>query len=125
MLPPIDPRVLSANPQFYILYRDLCTVKLNLDGSSTLDQKTQKERDVFATVSEDRGGVAEFRSGVLILVPSRKLGIDIVSVGLEHRQTPGGETRPDQIGTTKSHIQSRCSPRRGRGVIRMPEMTLG
>jgi hypothetical protein len=124
MLPPIDPRVLSANPQFYILYRDLCTVKLNLDGSSTLDQKTQKERDVFATVSEDRG-VANLRSGVLVLVSSRKLGIDIVSVGLEHRQTPGGETRPDQIGTTKSHIQSRCSPRRGRGVIRMPETTLG
>jgi hypothetical protein len=53
MLPPIDPTVLSTNPQFYILYRDLCTVKLNLDGSSTLDQKTQKDRDVFATVSDN------------------------------------------------------------------------
>lgn len=50
MLPPVDPSVLSANPKFEALYRDLCANKLNPDGSSTFDQKTQKERDVFATV---------------------------------------------------------------------------
>jgi hypothetical protein len=66
MLPPIDPTVLSANPQFYILYRDLCTVKLNLDGSSTLDQKTQKERDVFATVSAN-DFVSKYTRGAMCL----------------------------------------------------------
>ncbi|KAM0719687.1 hypothetical protein Q7P37_003818 [Cladosporium fusiforme] len=49
MLPPVDPSILSANPKFEALYRDLCTNKLNPDGSSAFDQKAQKERDVFAT----------------------------------------------------------------------------
>lgn len=53
MLPPVDSTTLSANPRFETLYRDLCTNKLNPDGSSVLDAKVQKERDVFATVSGD------------------------------------------------------------------------
>lgn len=51
MLPPVNSTTLSANPKFETLYRDLCTNKLNPDGSSVLDDKVQKERDVFATVS--------------------------------------------------------------------------
>lgn len=51
MLPPVDSATLSANPRFETLYRDLCTNKLNPDGSSVLDDKVQKERDIFATVS--------------------------------------------------------------------------
>lgn len=51
MLPPVDPILLANNPQFEALYRDLCTNKLNPDGSSGFDQKAEKERDVFATVS--------------------------------------------------------------------------
>ena len=51
MLPPVDSTTLSANPRFETLYRDLCTNKLNPDGSSVLDAKVQKERDIFATVS--------------------------------------------------------------------------
>jgi len=51
MLPPVDSTTLSANPRFETLYRDLCTNKLNPDGSSVLDVKVQKERDIFATVS--------------------------------------------------------------------------
>lgn len=54
MLPPVDPTALSANPRFETLYRDLCTNKLNPDGSSALDEKVQKERDIFATVSGAR-----------------------------------------------------------------------
>ncbi|GAB7329510.1 hypothetical protein MBLNU13_g01285t1 [Cladosporium sp. NU13] len=49
MLPPVGSTTLSANPKFETLYRDLCTNKLNPDGSSVLDAKVQKERDIFAT----------------------------------------------------------------------------
>jgi len=52
MLPPVDSTTLSANPRFETLYRDLCANKLNPDGSTVLDDKVQKERDVFATVSD-------------------------------------------------------------------------
>ena len=52
MLPPVDPAVLSANPKFDVLYRDLCINKLNSDGSSIFEPAAQKERDVFATVSD-------------------------------------------------------------------------
>ena len=34
MLPPIDPATLEQNPGFNILYKDLCTRRLNTDGSS-------------------------------------------------------------------------------------------
>lgn len=52
MLPPVDPTTLSANPKFDTLYRDLCTHKLKPDGTSALDEKVQKERNIFATVSD-------------------------------------------------------------------------
>ncbi|KAF2202068.1 hypothetical protein GQ43DRAFT_414419 [Delitschia confertaspora ATCC 74209] len=39
MLPPIDPVTFEKNPGFGILYKDLCTKKLNLDGSSKLESK--------------------------------------------------------------------------------------
>lgn len=47
MLPPVDPEVLSANPQFDALYRDLCSNKLEEDGTTKIDAKAQKERDAF------------------------------------------------------------------------------
>ncbi|KAK1055194.1 hypothetical protein LTR74_015844 [Friedmanniomyces endolithicus] len=47
MLPPIESSVLVANPKFEVLYRDLCGNKLNENGSSKLDVKAQKERDVL------------------------------------------------------------------------------
>jgi len=59
MLPPVDSTTLSANPRFETLYRDLCANKLNPDGSSVLDDKVQKERDIFATVS---GGIRFIRT---------------------------------------------------------------
>jgi hypothetical protein len=54
MLPSVDPITLSTNLRFETLYRDLCNNKLNPDGSSALDEKVQKERNIFATVSSNR-----------------------------------------------------------------------
>lgn len=50
MLPPIDDTVLRANPDFCKIYKTLTTVKLNPDGTSTLDARQQKERDAVRTV---------------------------------------------------------------------------
>lgn len=47
MLPPVDPGTLTANPQFDALYRDLCLNKLEQDGTTKVDAKTEKERDAF------------------------------------------------------------------------------
>ncbi|KAH7382174.1 hypothetical protein BKA66DRAFT_418271 [Pyrenochaeta sp. MPI-SDFR-AT-0127] len=44
MLPPVDPTVLQRNPNFEVLYKDLCTRKLNPDGS-TRDTKKQRMHD--------------------------------------------------------------------------------
>ncbi|KAF2639138.1 hypothetical protein P280DRAFT_54665 [Massarina eburnea CBS 473.64] len=44
MLPPVDPSVLQRNPNFEVLYKDLCTRKLNPDGS-TRDAKKQRIHD--------------------------------------------------------------------------------
>ncbi|KAF1836875.1 hypothetical protein BDW02DRAFT_637620 [Decorospora gaudefroyi] len=44
MLPPVDPEVLQRNPNFEVLYADLCTRKLNPDGS-TRDTKRQRVND--------------------------------------------------------------------------------
>lgn len=51
MLPPVDGHVLAANPKFEALYRDLCANKLNEDGSSRLDAKALKEKQVAEEVS--------------------------------------------------------------------------
>ncbi|KAK3696138.1 hypothetical protein LTR37_018109 [Vermiconidia calcicola] len=45
MLPPVEKAVNSSNPKFEALYNDLCNNKLNIDGTSKLDAKAQKERD--------------------------------------------------------------------------------
>ena len=49
MLPPIDPVVLQRNPNFEILYKDLCTRKLNPNGSSR-DTKKQRVHDEIRKV---------------------------------------------------------------------------
>jgi hypothetical protein len=49
MLPPIDPAVLQRNPNFEILYKDLCTRKLNPNGS-TRDTKKQRVHDEIRRV---------------------------------------------------------------------------
>lgn len=48
MLPPVDPDTLENNPKFDALFRDLCTNKLDDDGATKLDAKTQQERDAFS-----------------------------------------------------------------------------
>lgn len=50
MSPPVDPEVLSANPKFDALYRDLSGNKLNADSTTKLDAKVLKERDAFSEV---------------------------------------------------------------------------
>lgn len=50
MLPPIEPEIATANPKFDALYRDLCSNKLNVDGSTKVDVNAQKERDVLSEV---------------------------------------------------------------------------
>lgn len=51
MLPPMDPAVLERNPNFEILYKDLCTRKMNPDGS-TRDTKKQRVHDEIRRVSK-------------------------------------------------------------------------
>jgi len=51
MLPPVEPTTLAANPKFAALYHDLCTNKLNEDGTSRLDPKALKEQQAFGEVS--------------------------------------------------------------------------
>lgn len=68
MLPPVDPNVLSANPKFEALYRDLTTNKLNEDGTSKLTAKAQKERESFASVSRDLGALVGAMEGIAPIV---------------------------------------------------------
>ena len=51
MLPPVASSILASNPSFDVLYRDLCTNKLNIDGTTRTDAKQQKERDAFNEVT--------------------------------------------------------------------------
>ena len=48
MLPPLQPEILAASPEFDALYRDLCASKLNRDGTTKLDAKAQKEHDAMS-----------------------------------------------------------------------------
>jgi hypothetical protein len=50
MLPPVESSILASNPSFDVLYRDLCTNKLNIDGTTRTDAKQQKEREAFNEV---------------------------------------------------------------------------
>ncbi|KAK3067752.1 hypothetical protein LTR53_015180 [Teratosphaeriaceae sp. CCFEE 6253] len=47
MLPPVDTHVLAANPKFAALYCDLCANKLDADGTSKLDARSQKDHDAL------------------------------------------------------------------------------
>ena len=51
LVPPLPPALADANPQFALLHRDLCTTKLNLDGSSVVvDAKVLGERERLSEV---------------------------------------------------------------------------
>jgi hypothetical protein len=50
MLPPIEPALAASNPKFDVLYRDLCTHKLNVDGTSVVGGKARKERETLHAV---------------------------------------------------------------------------
>lgn len=53
MLPAVGNDVLSANPNFEALYRNLCVNKLNANATTKVDPKVQKERNAFDEVSAD------------------------------------------------------------------------
>jgi hypothetical protein len=53
MLPPVDPTTLQRSPNFETLYKDLCTRKLNPDGS-TRDTKKQRMHDEIRRVRSPR-----------------------------------------------------------------------
>ncbi|CAO2650858.1 Nn.00g091550.m01.CDS01 [Neocucurbitaria sp. VM-36] len=64
MLPPVDPVVLQRNPNFEVLYKDLCSRKLNPDGS-TRDTKKQRIHDeIRKSLSTSR---AAFLSSQLLI----------------------------------------------------------
>ena len=67
MLPPIDTNTSTALPKFDALYCDLCANKLNADGSSKLDAKALKERQVFDEVSSaGHSGFSGCRTSALL-----------------------------------------------------------
>ncbi|WPH04993.1 Hypothetical protein R9X50_00789100 [Acrodontium crateriforme] len=49
MLPPVDPVILSANPRFEALYREICLKRLNQDGTTRVEanSKAEKNREAF------------------------------------------------------------------------------
>lgn len=49
MLPPVEPSVFETNPDFEVLYKDLCARKLNADGT-TRDTKKQRIREEIRQV---------------------------------------------------------------------------
>ena len=56
MLPAVAQDVLSANPNFDALYRDLCANRLNANATTKIDAKVQKERNAFDEVGANHTG---------------------------------------------------------------------
>lgn len=50
MLPRPDLAVLAASPRFEALYQDLCSNRLNPDGTTKLDLEAQRESEGLAEV---------------------------------------------------------------------------
>jgi hypothetical protein len=76
MLPPVDPSVLQRNPKLDIVYKDLCTRKLNPDGS-TRETKKQRIHDEIRRVST-RSYILRFASvGLHLCRPCRIITLNI------------------------------------------------
>ena len=93
MLPPIDPTVLSGNPNFNALYSDLCNNKLNADGTSKLDAKAQRDHDALRQV------------WISLLIEEREFGADDCA-GLIQSAERGCKKGPRRIWTPGSIISS-------------------
>lgn len=59
MLPPVDQEIRTANSKFDALYNDLCSNKLNPDGSTKIDAKAQRERDSLSEVRNVKPGAPQ------------------------------------------------------------------
>ena len=75
MLPPVEPAVLERNPNFEVLYKDLCARKLNPDGSTRDTKKQRMHAEIRQVRRKPRAG------SFLTLLP------------LSHKFFP--KTRPD------------------------------
>ncbi|ORY18741.1 hypothetical protein BCR34DRAFT_621267 [Clohesyomyces aquaticus] len=64
MLPPVDSATLSRNPNFELLYKDLCTRKLNPDGSTRDTKKQRLHDDIRRNLTTARSSL--FQSEILI-----------------------------------------------------------
>lgn len=89
MLPAVAQDVLSANPNFDALYRDLCVNKLNVNATTRIDPKVQKERNAFDEVGDNTGMVfsstsfSDWRTNHV--------------TGAEESAKRGSETKCDQV----------------------------
>ncbi|KAI8935026.1 hypothetical protein NX059_008690 [Plenodomus lindquistii] len=54
MLPPVDPEVLTRNPNFEVLYKDLCTRKVNPDASTRDTRKARVHGEIRRSLTTAR-----------------------------------------------------------------------
>ncbi|EFQ88376.1 hypothetical protein CFE70_003301 [Pyrenophora teres f. teres 0-1] len=119
MLPPVDPAVLQRNPNFDVLYKDLCTRKLNPNGS-TRDTKRQRVHDeihrtlsttrttlltsqILITTLSDLGSKAG--AGADDITPDLHAAIDIVTAQLNNQIPPTDlEILSNDISTFSTNI---------------------
>ncbi len=104
MLPPIESSVLVANPKFEVLYSDLCANKLNENGSSKLDVKAQKERDVLRQVS-----VQLVSSAADTYYENTHLGAGAISNSSRGCETRSHPSQPGGLGVPRRFTAGRCT----------------
>ncbi|KAJ4356265.1 uncharacterized protein N0V89_004296 [Didymosphaeria variabile] len=73
MLPPVDNTTLERNPNFEVLYRDLCARKLNPDGSTRDSKKQRMHGEIRQDLTTHRTNVhtSQILSQTLTTLPSR------------------------------------------------------
>ncbi|KAF2624168.1 hypothetical protein BU25DRAFT_413735 [Macroventuria anomochaeta] len=73
MLPPVDPATLQRNPNFEILYKDLCTRKSNPDGSTRDTKKQRMHDEIRRSLTTTRSTLlsTQILISTLITLPSR------------------------------------------------------
>ncbi|OCK75363.1 hypothetical protein K432DRAFT_337579 [Lepidopterella palustris CBS 459.81] len=73
MLPPVDPSTLEQNPGFKTLYKDLCSRKLNSDGSSKdlRRQRAQDETRKKLSTARTEAAKSQILRDSLVDLPSR------------------------------------------------------
>jgi len=117
MLPPVESSVLVTNPKFEVLYRDLCANKLDKNGTSKLDVKSQKERDALRLVSVVF--VSHTRTQYSSNNDPRTGAISDVSRGCEARSHP---SQFEGRSVSRRCIAGRCTRLGSNMAIRRPPL---